>query len=367
MSAANFDDSGRLQAAVQQAQGEKQPLRIMGQGSKARLLAPISGSGQLLSTTEHRGIETYAPDELVVTVRAGTPVAELNAMLAAHGQMLACDPPQDLATGSVGGAVAAGLAGPGQPWRGGVRDSVLGVSLLNGMGEIVNFGGQVMKNVAGYDVSRLQVGACGAFGVLLNVSLRVAPLPPVETSCEFELPLAGAYQTLRELAVGILPVTALSYIPAQEQAWVRFSGPPQVVADATQGFGVSMRDPEQRWQSLRDHTHPFFAEVVDESQAPLCLWRVSLPLGAEDLALPHPTLVEWGGALRWLAISNDDPKALTRLQQRVQELGGHVRQFGGGVGVAPTVPASQQPLVKRLRQAFDPLALFNPGLVASAN
>lgn len=358
------NDAPRLQEMVVQACAEQQPLRVVGQASKARWLPPMSDAAQMLSVSEHTGIDHYAPDELVVTVRAGTPLAQLRTVLAAQQQMLAFDPPEFDQLGTVGGAVATGLAGPARPWRGGVRDAVLGVELLNGMGERLNFGGQVMKNVAGYDLSRLQVGACGTLGVLLSVSLRLAPMPMVEATHRTSLACeADAYAWLRRFAVGSLPVTALSFEPSLPDApcYVRLSGPAAVVAAASVDLGPRISDAEFYWHSLRDQKHEFFGRSEQAEQ----LWRVSLPFGAADLGLPYATLVEWGGALRWVQLPHEhDPRELLA---RVNTLGGHARRFGAGQGLGPIVPAAGQAVLQRLQTAFDSQHILNPGLDVHAN
>lgn len=355
------NDALRLQDVVSAACARQQPLRVVGQASKAQWLPPVNDNAQLLSVSEHVGIQHYAPDELVVTVRAGTPLAQLRTLLAAQQQMLAFDPPEFGQLGSVGGAVATGLAGPARPWRGGVRDAVLGVELLNGKGEQLNFGGQVMKNVAGYDLSRLQVGACGTLGVLLSVSLRLAPIPMVEATHRTALASTDdPYGWLRRFALGTLPVTALSFEPNLPDApcYVRLSGPAAVVAAAGVDLGPRINDANLYWQSLRDQEHDFFA-TTDQ------LWRVSLPFGTADLGLPHPTLVEWGGALRWVQLPLEhNPQELLA---RVKKLGGHCRPFGSGQGLGPVVPAAGQATLQRLQAAFDPQHILNPGLDVYAN
>lgn len=361
MSAVDNNDAQRLQDTVRKAFADKQALRLVGHASKARWLPGLSKSAQMLSLSEHVGVEQYAPDELVVTVRAGTPLSQLRSILAAQHQMLAFDPPEFDRRGTVGGAVASGIAGPGRPWQGGARDAVLGVELINGMGERLQFGGQVMKNVAGYDLSRLQVGACGTLGVLLSVSLRLAPMPVVEaTHKTFLADEDDPYAWLRRYAGGQLPVTALSFEPNEPGApcFVRFSGPAAVVAAASAGMGARVSDADFHWRAMRDLLHPFFHTDAQ-------LWRISLPLGAPDLGLPYPTLVDWGGLLRWIQLPEDrDPR---ELRARVQTLGGHCRRFDSGQGISPVIPSAGQALVRRLQEAFDSQRILNPGLEAHAD
>ncbi len=350
----NYDDSQRLQALVLESQNA--PLQLLGQGTKAQLLPPPRADAQLLSVAEHQGIEFYAPEELVVTVRAGTPLRDLETLLAQHDQMLAFEPPQLNGGGTIGGAVATGLAGPGRPWRGAVRDAVLGVEMLNGLGQRLRFGGQVMKNVAGYDLSRLQVGACGHFGLLLSISLRVSPRPMVEQTVKVPLS-ADQYQQLRTLAAGSAPVTALAVDPQQHPdfAVARLAGAAGAVAAAVTALNArELSFAQDYWAQLRDRQHPIF--VDGDYATEQRLYRISLPLGTQ--ALPIETaaeLIEWGGALRWVRSS----VAAAELAAQANLVGGHLC-LGGHLDPNNSGTLYQADLVQRLRMAFDPNGVFNP-------
>jgi len=328
---------------VLQAIATRTPLCIRGGGSKT--FYGRACTGEALDVSGHRGIVAYEPTELVITARAGTPLAEIEAALAANNQMLPFEPPHFSPTATLGGMVAAGLSGPRRPWGGSVRDAVLGVKLLNGRGEVLRLGGQVMKNVAGYDVSRLMVGALGTLGVLLEVSIKVLPRPACERTLRFD---ADARPLPPEL-----PISASLLFEGKR--YLRLSASSRCVEMAAEllgGEALNPVDPEI-WTSVREQTHPFFA-----GQAPL--WRISLPAAAPDLDIPGPSLIEWGGAQRWLA--TDMPA--NRLRQRVAAHGGHATLFRGhhGAGeIFQPLPPAMLALHQRIKLALDPHGLFNPG------
>ena len=331
------DESASLIEQVHTFREDQSPFRIVGQDSK-RFLSPANEL-PILSTERHTGIVMYHPDELVVTVRSGTPLSDLATELASHGQMLAPDPPQFGGHGSVGGAVASGLSGPGRPWFGSLRDSILGVEMINGLGERLNFGGRVMKNVAGYDVSRLMCGASGTLGVILAVSLRLLPRPECsETICK-SIPLDDLYRGARERARKPSPVTASMYW--QGEHWLRLSGNRNTVTDFVQSTSYDSADGETLWTDIRDHSHPFFS---DEGE----LWRTSLPRGTELHEAPSDTLVEWDGAQVW-----------TRRKPRTVHGDARVRCFSDN-REQDVSERSESRYFRQLRDAFDPERLLNP-------
>jgi glycolate oxidase FAD binding subunit len=342
------DDSERLIEAVRRAAAEAQPLVITGSGSKRFLGRAVDGAA--LSTAEHQGIVAYQPAELVVTARAGTPLDELRQVLTAERQMLPFDPPTFADMGTFGGAIAAGLAGPGRPWHGAVRDAVLGVELVNGRGERLRFGGQVMKNVAGFDVSRLMAGACGTLGVLLAISVRVVPQPELEITRVFELDRDAARARTLDLARQPEPVTATCHI--KDRLYLRLSGSAAGVESAARRLGGS-DDPEQGaiWAAVRDHRHPAL-ELPS-------LWRFSVPASA-----PYPFdadwVTEWGGRQRWASVAL--PAA--QIWRVAAALGGHAVCYahgdGGGDAFAPLDDAALA-YHRRLKRAFDPAGILNPG------
>lgn len=331
------DDSASLIEQVHTLREDHSPFRIVGHGSK-HFLSPANEL-PVLSTVQHTGIVMYHPDELVVTVRSGTPLSDLETELASHGQMLAPDPPQFGGHGSVGGAVASGLSGPGRPWFGSLRDSILGVEMINGLGERLNFGGRVMKNVAGYDVSRLMCGANGTLGVVLAVSLRLLPKPQcTETICK-SLPLDDLYTGARERARAPSPVTASLYWRGQH--WLRLTGNRNTVTDFVQSTSYDSADGETLWNDIRDHSHPFFAGEGE-------LWRTSLPRGSEMHEAPSDPLVEWDGAQVW-----------TRRKPRTAYGDARVRCFSGN-RQQDEPERSESRYFRQLRDAFDPDRLLNP-------
>ncbi len=333
-----------LIAQVQQALATRTPLCLRGGGSKSFYGRP--GHGQALELAGHRGIVAYEPAELVVTARAGTPLAEVEALLAANQQMFPFEPPSFSAHATIGGMVAAGLSGPRRPWGGAVRDAVLGVKLLNGRGEVLRLGGQVMKNVAGYDLSRLMAGALGTLGVVLEVSLKVLPRPAEERTLVFELDAATAAARQIEWGRRPLPLSATRYHAGRLD--VRLSGSSQGVRAACAALGGEEID-NAGWAEVREQRLPCF-------QAAEPLWRISLPPAAP--ALPEEMLTEWGGALRWL-VSTEPAEAIRR---RVVALGGHATCFRGQVdSVFQPLPAPLLALHQRVKQALDPYGLFNPG------
>jgi len=355
---------------------------IRGGGSKD-FYGGAAATGAALTpfdTTAYRGILSYEPTELVITVRAGTPLAEVEATLGEQGQMLACEPPHFGPGATVGGMVACGLSGPRRLAAGAVRDFVLGVRLLDGQGEVLNFGGQVMKNVAGYDVARLLTGSLGTLGVLLEVSLKVLPRPVAEATLMLEAPQGKAIELMNRWGGQPLPVTATAWL--DDMLYVRLAGAAAAVRAAAEHLGGErLAAGAAFWASLREQTHPFFASTrggatdiagpaalvaQSGSDAPpsgaVPLWRLALPTATPPLDLPGNCCLEWGGGQRWLA-ADGDPHQLRELAARA---GGHATLFRRGpvdAGVpafAPLAPPLQAIHV-RLKAAFDPHGLFNPG------
>ncbi|MBN9694343.1 MAG: glycolate oxidase subunit GlcE [Zoogloea sp.] len=328
-------------------------LRIRGGGSKDFYgREPI---GELLETGACRGIVNYEPSELVVTVRAGTPLAELEGALAEQGQMLAFEPPRFAAGSTVGGCVAAGLAGPRRAAVGGVRDFVLGARLIDGRGDVLRFGGEVMKNVAGYDVSRALAGSLGTLGLIVELSLKVLPRPVAEATLRFEADdEADALHRLNAWAGQPLPISASAW--RRRGLYLRLSGASAAVEAAQArlgGEGVDAAEAAALWAGLRDHTDTFFSGSTP-------LWRLSLPSDALALALDGEQLVEWGGAQRWLR--SEQPVA--DIRRRVESLGGHATLFRHGDRQGSCFhPLSEamMRLQRNLKNAFDPAGVFNPG------
>jgi glycolate oxidase FAD binding subunit len=344
---------------VQSARAARTPLEIRGGGTKAFYGGVPSGDP--LEVRPLAGISSYEPTELVVTVRAGTPLAELEAALAEQGQCLPFEPPRLGDGATVGGMVAAGLAGPARAAVGGVRDYVLGATMLNGRGELLSFGGQVMKNVAGYDVSRLLAGSMGILGVICEVSLKVLPLPPASVTLRFEMDQAQAIRQLNTWGGQPLPLNASAWW--QGTLAVRLSGASAAVRTACERLGGEVVDPTLAaafWVGLRDHRDEFFAGAQAAVAAGATLWRISVPATTPPLALAGEPLVEWGGGQRWLV--TDSPAATVR--DAAATAGGHATMFRGGDragGVFAPLSAPLARIHRELKTAFDPDRVFNPG------
>ncbi|MBP6251561.1 MAG: glycolate oxidase subunit GlcE [Rubrivivax sp.] len=344
---------------VKTARAAKTPLCLRGGGSKDFYGgAPL---GDALDLGVLAGISSHEPSELVVTVRAGTPLAELEAALAAHGQCLPFEPPRFAAGGTVGGMVAAGLAGPARASVGGVRDYVLGATVLDGRGELLRFGGQVMKNVAGYDVSRLLAGSMGVLGVICEVSLKVLPLPTASATLRFELDQLRALKQLNAWGGQPLPLSA--------SAWwngmlvLRLSGARAAVDAACRQLGGESIEPAMAaafWGGLRDHSDEFFVGAKKAVDGGAALWRLSVPQVIGPLKLPGEQLLEWGGAQRWLCT----PLPAAQVREAAASAGGHAVLFRGRDKSAGAFAALKPPLDRihqKLKSAFDPDRIFNPG------
>jgi glycolate oxidase FAD binding subunit len=331
-------------------------LRIRGGGSKDWYGQDVQGT--VLDTTAYRGITDYEPTELVISARCGTPLAEIEAHLAQHGQMLAFEPPYFGAGATIGGTVAAGLSGPRRQAAGAVRDFVLGAVLMDGKGELLHFGGKVMKNVAGYDVSRLLAGSLGVFGLIAEVSLKVLPRPVAECTVRLHMPEDEALRRLNEWGGQPLPISASSWHDGV--LTVRLSGARLAVDAARRRIGGERLDDaeaEDGWRALREHDGAFFTAAGS-------LWRLSLPTVAPPLApslAPRGAqLIEWGGAQRWL---QTDADAAT-VRAAATSAGGHATLFRGGdraAGVFQPLAPAVHAIHRQLKNAFDPAGVFNRG------
>lgn len=367
---------------VKDAHRRRTALCIRGHGSKDFYgEAPL---GEHLSTLDLRGISSYEPTELVITAKAGTPLVELEAALLEKGQHLPFEPPRfgsDKGTGSgtVGGMVAAGLAGPSRAAVGSVRDHVLGLTMLNGRGELLSFGGQVMKNVAGYDVSRLMAGSLGTLGLILEVSLKVLPLPTATKTLRFEMGQAQALAQLNAWGRQPLPIHASCWY--DEQLWLRLQGASAAVGQAAtelnsalHGSQVDPSTAEAFWLSLRDQTHSFFRQAQASNTTGCQLWRLSLPSNTPTLDVSGPTLVEWGGAQRWVRVEAADGKpqvemtgassAADRMRNLAARSGGHAVLFRATDKAGGAFAALSPPLARihhAVKASFDPHRIFNPG------
>jgi glycolate oxidase FAD binding subunit len=338
------------------AASREHPLRIRGGGSKDFYGGALAGD--VLDTRTHAGIVSYEPTELVITARGGTALADIEAALAAQGQFLAFEPPAFDSDGrnaaTIGGVVASGLSGPRRAAVGAVRDFVLGIKLMDGEARVLNFGGQVMKNVAGYDVSRLIAGSLGTLGLILEVSLKVLPKPVAETTLRFDMAEMKALDTVSRWAGKPLAVSATCW--HADMLTVRLSGARAAVESARQTLGgeaLPTAEADPFWQDLREQRLAFFGGED-------ALWRLSLPAVAGPLRLPGRQLIEWGGAQRWLKSA----APAVRIREAATAVGGHATLFRSGskdVGVFQPLPSPLMDLHRRLKAAFDPRGILNPG------
>lgn len=345
-----MDLTAELLEQVQVAIANRQPLCITGGGSKD--FYGRRPQGERLVVAGHRGVIDYSPDELVVTARAGTPLTELEQVLAAERQMLPFEPPH-FGQATLGGAVAAGLSGPRRPFAGSVRDFLLGAKLLTGRGEVLSFGGTVMKNVAGFDLSRLLAGSMGCLGVILGVSLKVLPKPEVELTLCQEVEPGKAIETMVGWMGQALPLSALAY--EAPLVYFRLSGTEKAVAAAASRLGGDrLAEGDKFWYELREHLRPFFTAGNED------LWRLSVPPASPLADLSGRVLLDWAGAQRWLRTL----EAPSKIFQLAAKLGGHATLFrtqGSREEVFQPLPQALAKLHRAMKEAFDPYRIFNPG------
>lgn len=345
------DISSALQAQVQAAIASRSAVRIIGGGTKKFVHGKSTGS--VLETSGHSGIVHYDPTELVLTARAGTLLSEVEAALIEQGQILAFEPPAYGKHATLGGTIACNLSGPRRPYVGAARDYVLGVKLLNGRGEMISFGGEVMKNVAGYDVSRLMAGALGTLGVLLEVSLKVLPAPKAVLNLKLDLSLAQALDRFTRLAQQYWPISASCY--DGQQLLLRLEGTAAAVMAAQQQLGGEVHSRENIfWNELKEQRHPFFQDANE-------LWRVSLPALRVPLEFPGPFLIEWAGSLIWIK----NPQSQRDLFEWAASHGGHATLYRYPGQSRPAFPKLAEALIpyhKNLKYSFDPVGIFNPEL-----
>ncbi|TCO75628.1 glycolate oxidase subunit GlcE [Chromatocurvus halotolerans] len=347
------DCSSELRDAVLEAIAVQSPLRIAGAGSKAGYFGrEIEGTP--LDVTAHCGITDYQPDELVISARAGTPIAQIQAALAGQDQMLPAECPLFGGAATLGGSVACNASGPGRPWRGALRDSILGLGLINGRGEILRYGGQVMKNVAGYDVSRLQAGAQGTLGVITDVTLRVVPKPAREITLAYTLPAAAALARMVTLAGLPGPVSGACWIG--NTLYLRASGTAAGVEDFRRRQGGDLVSDKAPWKALDTLDNAPFSGTAP-------LWRLSVA-PSSPLSGAEPDMIDWGGALRFFA-GGHDPVAM---QDAALAAGGRAQLWRGGdrhSDVNGPMSSVEKKLQQRLKEALDPGGIFNPGRLFS--
>ncbi|TFZ01839.1 glycolate oxidase subunit GlcE [Ramlibacter humi] len=349
MEAALADAIARIRAAA--ASGTR--LRLRGGGSKDFYGEPAQG--EVLDTRGLSGIRSYEPSELVVTVGAGTPLTVLEDALAQAGQELPFEPPR-FGGATVGGMVATGISGPARASVGSVRDYVLGLTMVNGRGELLTFGGQVMKNVAGYDVSRLMAGSLGTLGLIVEVSLKVLPHAPAQATLRFELTQAEALKRLNAWGGRPLPLNASRWEAGT--LWLRLRGARAAIEAACGSMGGErVDDASAQWDACREQQLPWFTARADRD-----LWRLSVPQTAPVLDLPEDPLVEWHGGQRWVAAAAGDA---AHLRRAAEQAGGHATLFRPAQPATtgrfhPLTPALAR-IHRELRREFDPHGVFDGG------
>jgi glycolate oxidase FAD binding subunit len=345
-----MQDVQTLSEQVREAAASGTALAIQGGNSKTFYGRAVNGTP--LSVTQYSGIIDYTPSELVISARAGTTLSELEDTLAAEGQMLAFEPPHFAASATLGGTIACGLSGPRRPYAGAARDFVLGVNCINGRGEQLRLGGQVMKNVAGYDLSRTLTGSLGTLAVLLDVHLKVLPKPQQEITLYQDCSADEAIQRCNRWAGQALPLSGASH--DEGQLMIRLSGSAGSVSAAARALGGEQLDESNTfWQQLREQQLPFFTSAST-------LWRLSVPPASAPLVLDGHWLLDWGGAQRWLA--SDLPAQDIRLAAAAA--GGHATLFRGGdrdSDIFHPLPPALLALHQRIKQTFDPAGILNPG------
>lgn len=348
------DISRELVRQIQAARANGGKLNIVGRSSKAFMGRETTG--EPISVAEHCGIVSYQPVELVMTARAGTSLAEIDAALDENNQMLSFEPPTFGGQASIGGTLACNLSGPSRPWSGSVRDMVLGIKLINGQAEQLAFGGQVMKNVAGYDVSRMQAGAMGTLGLITEISLKVMPKPAAVLTLVQPMDAEQAVATMNELAGKAKPLTAACWL--ENTLYLRLSGAASTVnGTAEQWPGDVLEAGHDFWAALREQQLEFF-----DTDSPL--WRFSVRASAEHFLPEADWLLDWGGAQRWLRGEFDRQD----LEAAAEKAAGQVGLYSGGDRSGEVfhrqAPALQT-IHRRLKSAFDPDGVFNPGRLYS--
>ena len=359
----NSDLSESLQQQILNACEQSTALRIVGGNSKAFYgrADKRQPSADTLNAASHCGVLNYEPTELVITARAGTPLTEIEELLATNGQMLAFEPPAFGNNATIGGTIACNFSGPGRAYAGAARDFLLGCKIINGKGELLSFGGEVMKNVAGYDVSRLMAGAMGTLGVLLEVSLKVLPKAETESTQLLQCSPHEALERMHAWSQTPLPVSATSY--HNSNLHIRLSGAKKAVDAAINIIGgESIENAGHYWHQLKEQQLDFF--ITDQS-----LWRISLASDNQSFApdVGHDEndfLYEWGGALRWF--KSNEPAS--KIQHAAATADGHATLFRHPQQQDQPRSDFLQPLTpgllrihRNLKQAFDPNAVLNPG------
>ena len=343
------DNSEDLQQQVRDAIAGVVPLNICGANTK--FFYGNKTEGKVLDVSLHTGIVSYEPTELVITARAGTSLKEINATLVAQNQMLAFEPPSFADSSTIGGTIACNASGPRRPYAGAARDFMLGCKIINGKAESLKFGGQVMKNVAGYDVSRLMVGAFGTLGVITEVSLKVLPKPETEITLVIPSSVTQSMLKIQQWQRQPLPISAISF--DSQSLFVRISGTEKAVNQAKlQLGGDALASADGFWRDINQHQSAFFNKKDS-------LWRISVPASTAPLSIDGEWFYDWGGAQRWLVTAVE----AAEIRMAVQAAGGHATLYRGNNTIERFHPLSEglKKIHHHLKNAFDPHGLLNPG------
>jgi len=348
------DQTSSLQHQIISAYKHKTACKIEGGNSKSFI--GNESNGEIISTQQHNGIISYDASELVVTVRSGTTLKKIEQTLAEKNQMLAFEPPAFSENSTIGGTIACNLSGPSRPYTGAARDFILGSKIINGKGEILQFGGQVMKNVAGYDASRLMAGAYGTLGLILDISLKVLPKPDSEITIKIEQPVNTAINTINSLSAKNLPISASYYL--DQHLYIRVNSSEKNTQAASQIIcketaGIEISDSEIFWQQIRHQKHDFF-------NTDLPIARLSVPATNNNIEIEGEQLIEWGGALRWLKTNTN----IEEIRQMIKPLKGHAtayKNFNQETEYFQPLDSNLKIIHQRLKKAFDPAIILNPG------
>ena len=349
----------QLQKQILSASKSQKSLRIEGNNTKAFI--GNASDGEIISSQRHQGVLSYDPSELVIKVRSGTRLDDINEVLAEHKQSLPFEPNTFDGNATIGGTVACNISGPARAYKGAARDYLLGASIINGKAEVLQFGGQVMKNVAGYDASRLMAGAMGTLGFILDVSIKVLPVNACEQTIKVQRPVNDAIQLINQLSAKNLPINASAYI--DDSLYIRLSSSEQnTIATSKiicqQTGGSVIENSETFWTSMTEQQHDFF-----NTDKPII--RLSVPATCDTDTIECEQLIEWSGAQRWL--KTETP--VNKIRELAKSLGGHAtayKHFNDDIEYFQPLDAINLKLQQRLKDAFDPACILNPGRLYKA-
>ena len=343
------DERQDIAARIQDAYHQNKPLNITAGNTKSFYGRTIDA--EPLSVIQHTGITEYEPSELYISARGGTSLNEIEQTIQDENQILPFEPPHFGTTTTLGGCIASGLSGPRRASSGAVRDCILGTEIINGKGEYLCFGGKVMKNVAGYDVSRMMSGSLGTLGILMSITIRLLPKPQKEQTLIFSMPANDAILQMNKWANTPLPISASFYDGAN--LYIRLSGSATTLNRCEKDLGGELIDEhEMFWLNIKEQVHEFFLTELP-------LWRISVPSSSPNLNISGDTVMEWNGALRWYATEQNE----SHIREETQRAGGHATLFRGEHTQQKFHPLSDTAMKihKNLNQVFDSAGILNPG------